>query len=81
MIWKVKVKQSDLDSDRFIHCKSWLPRDAESLVVEGGLKGTLIEGFITLNSTQHTSLLNVLFNFDREYSKGKQNSQCLRVCS
>ena len=44
MIWKAKGKQTNLDCNRFIHCKSWLPRAAESLVVEGGLKGPLIEG-------------------------------------
>ena len=44
MILKANGKQTNLDSNRFIHCKSWLPRVAESLVVEGGLKGPLIEG-------------------------------------
>ena len=33
MIWKAKGKQTNLDSNRFIHCKPWLPRAAESLIV------------------------------------------------
>ena len=44
MLWKAKGKQTNLDSNRFIHCKSWLPRVAESLGVEGGLKGPLVDG-------------------------------------
>ena len=44
MIWKAKGRQTNLDSNRFIHCKPWLPRAAESLIVEGGLKEPLLQG-------------------------------------
>ena len=34
-IWKKKpgTKKEDLDANRFIHCKEWLPRTVESIVV------------------------------------------------
>ena len=43
MVFKGKGRQEDLSCNRFIHCKEWLPRVAESLVVEEGLKQPLIE--------------------------------------
>ena len=39
-----KGKQNVLENNRFVHCKEWLPRVAESLVVEDGLKDPLIQG-------------------------------------
>ena len=38
MLYKNNKGRTDvLSNHRFIHCKQWLPRVAESLVVEGGL--------------------------------------------
>ena len=44
IIYKGKGRREDLSCNRFVHCKEWWPRVAESLVVEDGLKGPLIEG-------------------------------------
>ena len=44
IIYKGKGRREDLSSNRFVHCKEWWPRVAESLVVEDGLKGPLLEG-------------------------------------
>ena len=44
MIYKGKGKKDSLPDHRFVHCKSWWPRVAESLVVEGGLKELLLRG-------------------------------------
>jgi hypothetical protein len=39
-----KGRQDILSENRFIHCKEFLPRATESLIVEGGLKEALING-------------------------------------
>ena len=39
-----KGKRETLSDNRFIHSKSWFPRLAEALVVQGGMKGPLVEG-------------------------------------
>ena len=44
MIFKGKGRPDILSNNRFIHCKDWLPRAAEGLVVEDGLKEPLIAG-------------------------------------
>ena len=44
IIFKGKGRREELSRNRFIHCKEWWPRVAESLLVEDGLKGPLIEG-------------------------------------
>ena len=44
MIYKGKGSREILPNNRFIHCKDWLPRAAEGLVVEDGLKEPLIAG-------------------------------------
>ena len=44
MIYKGSGSREILSNNRFIHCKSWLPRAAESLVVGDGLKEPLIAG-------------------------------------
>ena len=41
MIFKGRGRKEVLKYNRFIHCKYWLPRVAEGLVVEGGLKEAL----------------------------------------
>ena len=38
MLYKGKGRKEDLSCNRFIHCKSWLPRLAEACLVEGGIK-------------------------------------------
>ena len=38
-----KGKKEVLSDNRFIHSKSWMPRLAEALLVEGGMKGPLVE--------------------------------------
>ena len=38
------VRKEILSQNRFVHCKGWFARVAESLVVEDGLKQPLIEG-------------------------------------
>ena len=43
MVYKCKGRKEELSSNRFIHCKPWLPRLAEALLVEGGMKGPLVE--------------------------------------
>jgi hypothetical protein len=44
MLYKGSGRKDSLPNQRFIHCKSWWPRVAESLVVEGGLKEPLLRG-------------------------------------
>ena len=45
MIYKGgKGRREMLPSNRFIHSKSWFPRIAEALLVEEGLKQSLIDG-------------------------------------
>ena len=45
MIYKNNKGRTDiLSNHRFIHCKQWLPRVAEGLVVEDGLKEQLVSG-------------------------------------
>ena len=44
MIYKGRGRRENLSDNRFIHCKSWLPRVVEGLVVEDGLKEALIAG-------------------------------------
>ena len=44
MVYKAKNRREILSSNRFIHCKLFFLRVAESLVVEGGLKTSLLEG-------------------------------------
>ena len=44
MLWKCKGRPEILENNRFIHCKEWWPRVAESLVVEDGLKTPLLNG-------------------------------------
>ena len=45
MLYKNNRGRTDvLSNHRFIHCKRWLPRVAESLMVEDGLKEQLIKG-------------------------------------
>ena len=39
-----KGRRENLTENRFIHSKSWLPRTAEAILVEEGLKESLIEG-------------------------------------
>ena len=39
-----KGRKEILTDNRFIHSKSWFPRLAEALVVQGGMKGPLVEG-------------------------------------
>ena len=39
-----KENKNILESNRFIHCKEWWPRVAQSLVVEDGLKEALVNG-------------------------------------
>ena len=43
MIYKGKGKKEELPNNRFIHCKSWLPRVAEACLVEGGMKQAMVE--------------------------------------
>ena len=43
MIYKGKGSREVLPNNRFIHCKFWFPRVAESLVVEDGLKDPLVD--------------------------------------
>ena len=43
IVYKGKGRQEDLSSNRFVHCKEWWPRVAESLVVEDGLNWSLKE--------------------------------------
>jgi hypothetical protein len=43
MIFKGKGKKEELSCNRFIHCKSWLPRLAEACLVEGGIKKHMVE--------------------------------------
>ena len=43
MIFKGKGRKEQLPDNRFVHCKMWLPRLAEGLLVEGGMKGPLVE--------------------------------------
>ena len=44
MIYKGKGKREELSNNRFIHCKDWLARAAEGLVVTDGLKSFLLAG-------------------------------------
>ena len=44
MIYKGKGKKQELSNSRFIHCKEWMARAAESLVVSDGLKPFLLAG-------------------------------------
>ena len=44
MIYKGKGKREVLSNSRFIHCKDWLARAAEGLVVKDGLKPCLLAG-------------------------------------
>ena len=45
MLYKNNSGRADLlTNHRFIHCKEWLPRVAECLVVEDGLKEHLVKG-------------------------------------
>ena len=44
MIYKGKGRKENLSDNRFIHCKEWLPRAAEGLVVQDGLKRCLLAG-------------------------------------
>ena len=44
MIYKGKGRKEDLSNNRFIHCKDWLARAAEGLVVADGLKPFLLAG-------------------------------------
>ena len=44
MIYKGKGKKEDLTNNRFIHCKEWMARAAEGLVVTDGLKPFLLAG-------------------------------------
>ena len=44
MLYKGKGKRENLSDNRFIHCKEWLPRAAEGLVVQDGLKRCLLAG-------------------------------------
>ena len=44
MIYKGRGRRENLSSNRFIHCKSWLPRAAEGLVVQEGLREALLSG-------------------------------------
>ena len=45
MLYKNNSGRTDLlTNHRFIHCKEWLPRVAECLVVEDGLKEHLVKG-------------------------------------
>ena len=37
-------RRQNLPDNRFVHSKTWLPRTAEALVVEEGLRGPLVEG-------------------------------------
>ena len=39
-----KGRKENLTDNRFIHSKSWFPRLAEALLVQGGMKGPLVEG-------------------------------------
>ena len=43
MLYKGKGRKEDLSCNRFIHCKSWLPRLAEACLVEGGIKRHMVE--------------------------------------
>ena len=43
MLYKGKGRKEDLSCNRFIHCKSWLPRLAEACLVEGGIKKHQVE--------------------------------------
>ena len=44
MIYKGKGKKEELANNRFIHCKEWMARAAEGLVVQDGLKHCLLAG-------------------------------------
>ena len=44
MVYKSRGLRTILSNNRFIHCKLFFPRVAESLVVEDGLKTPLLEG-------------------------------------
>ena len=44
MIYKRKGRREILYNNRFIHCKSWMARSAEALIVEESLKEPLISG-------------------------------------
>ena len=44
MIYKGKGKTEHLPNNRFIHTKPWFPRVAESLLVQGAMKGPLLAG-------------------------------------
>ena len=44
MIYKGKGKKQELSNNRFIHCKEWMARAAEGLVVSDGLKPFLLAG-------------------------------------
>ena len=44
IIFKGKGNKETLSDNRFIHCKEWWPRVAESIIVEEGLKGALVGG-------------------------------------
>ena len=43
MIFKGKCRKEQLQDNRFVRCKMWLTRLAEGLLVEGGMKGPLVE--------------------------------------
>ena len=44
MLYKGKGKREVLNNNRFIHCKGWLARAAEAMVVQDGLKPCLLAG-------------------------------------
>ena len=44
MIYKGKGRKEELTNNRFIHCKDWVARAAEGLVVTGGLRPCLLAG-------------------------------------
>ena len=44
MIYKGKGKKEELTNNRFIHCKEWMARAAEGMVVTDGLKPFLLAG-------------------------------------
>ena len=43
MLYKGKGRKEELSCNRFIHCKTWLPRLAEACLVEGGIKKHMVE--------------------------------------
>ena len=43
MIFKGKGNKEEFSNNRFVHCKSWLPRLAEALIVEGEMKAPLLK--------------------------------------